>query len=83
MTDFTTKQEQAVCHGIGTEVPENIKSWFIGDRSDGSSTVLDVSLYRGSYPKSFTHVLRLAAPNTVRGWLEQAVNLRALEQLND
>lgn len=57
-------------------IPTSYRSWFPGDRVDGSSTVLGAEPYRGRYPEHFTHVLRLAAPRTRRGWIEQAVDLR-------
>lgn len=56
--------------------PSTYNSWFLGDLPDGSSTVLAVTAYTGHYPEHFTHVLRLAAPRTDRGWIEEAVNLR-------
>jgi hypothetical protein len=56
-------------------IPETYNSWFVGDLPDGSSTVLEVMPYEGNYPEHFTHVLRLAAPKTAKGWLLQAVKL--------
>jgi hypothetical protein len=50
--------------------------WETGVRHrDGSplATIIAVSPYTGNYPESFTHVLRLTAPNTRRGWMEMAV----------
>lgn len=58
-----------------TTPPTSYRSWFRGDRPDGSSTVLECRPYSGKYPHFFTHILRLAAPRTGRGWLEQAVSL--------
>lgn len=51
---------------IGAPYP----TWFSGCR-DGMSTILGIFPYRGKY--EFTHVLRLSAPRTQRGWIEMAV----------
>jgi hypothetical protein len=61
---------------VVTVIPTTFKSWFTGDLPDGSSTVLDCFPYTGRYPEIFSHVLRLACPQTSRGWVEQAVSLR-------
>lgn len=50
-------------------VGDKISTWF-SDRADGLSTVLAVELYRGRYPQWFTHVARVTAPRTQRGWME-------------
>ncbi len=44
---------------------------------DKKARVLGVYPYTGRYPQHFTHVLRLSAENTRRGWLEMAVDLRS------
>lgn len=48
-------------------------TWF-SDSPDGLSTVLAVEPYRGKYRQWFTHVLRLTAPRTQRGWMEVCVS---------
>lgn len=57
-------------------VPTTWDVWWAGDQPDGSASVLAVFPYDGVYKELFTHVLRLSAPNTRRGWLEMAVDLR-------
>ena len=57
------------------KIPTSYNSWFLGDRPDGSSTVLGHRPYSGLYTQHYTHVLLLAAPNTAKGWMEQAVRL--------
>lgn len=52
---------------VGNRYP----TWF-SDQPDGLSTILAIEPYRGR--EAFTHVLRLSAPRTRRGWLEMAVN---------
>lgn len=54
--------------------PEDWETWFSKDES-GRSRVLACFPYRGRYPEMFTHVLRLSAPATRRGWIEMAVNM--------
>jgi len=44
-------------------------TWY-SDRPDKMSTVIDISPYTGRYKEFFTHVLRLTAPKTCRGWME-------------
>ena len=49
---------------------DRIKTWFSGCE-DGYSTVLeDPQLYTGLYRESFTHVLKVSALKTKRGWME-------------
>ena len=50
-------------------VGDRIPTWF-SDRPDGLSTVLAVETYRGRFKTAFTHVIRVTAPRTKRGWLE-------------
>lgn len=62
---------------MGSNVPnkgDKYPTWFSGS-PDGHSTVIDVRPYTGRYPQHFTHILRLSAPRTQRGWLEQTVKL--------
>ncbi len=54
------------------KVGDRVSTWFSGC-PDGLSTVLHVEPYRGKYPQFFTHVLRVSAPNTVRGWMEMCI----------
>ena len=54
-------------------VGEAYKSWFTGDRPDGSSTILKVEKYIGVYPQFFKWVVTLAAPNTRSGKIEMAL----------
>lgn len=49
--------------------------WDTGSGTKNMARVLDVAPYLGRYPQHFTHVLRLHAPNTSRGWMEMAVEL--------
>jgi hypothetical protein len=51
---------------------DKFPTWYSG-KPDGMSTILNIKPYKGRY--NFTHVLTLTAPNTSRGWLEQAVIL--------
>ena len=44
--------------------------------------ILAVFPYTGKYPQWFTHVVRLYAPNTKRGWLEMAVDTRAVPEVS-
>lgn len=46
-------------------------TWFSGE-DHGCSTILAILPYTGRYPQWFNCVLRLTAPNTVRGWVEMA-----------
>jgi hypothetical protein len=55
---------------IGSKYP----SWF-SDRPDGLSTIIAVEPYEGRYSDHFTHVLRLSAPRTKRGWMECMVKM--------
>lgn len=51
------------------KVGDTVLTWFSG-REDGMSTILVITPYRGAYPQYFTHVLRVTAPRTTRGWME-------------
>jgi hypothetical protein len=51
-------------------VGSKMVSWFSG-KPDGLSNVLMVYRYTGRY--NFKYVVRLTAPNTVRGWMEVVV----------
>jgi hypothetical protein len=42
-------------------------TWFSGS-PDGMSVIIAITPYRGRY--NFTHVLRVSAPRTQRGWME-------------
>lgn len=42
---------------------------------DHLALVMEIKPYTGRYTQWFTHILRLAAPRTNRGWLEMSVNL--------
>ena len=55
------------------EVGDRYPTWFSG-REDGLSVVLATRPYTGKYPEWYTHVLRLTAPRTRRGWMEQSIN---------
>jgi hypothetical protein len=50
--------------------------WSTGVREGAwnLARIIGVQPYTGRYPESFTHVLKLHAPNTDRGWLEMAVH---------
>jgi len=69
-----------VVEEFGTELPsigDHISTWF-SDREDGYSIVMDEpEKYTGRYPESFTHVLRVTAPRTQRGWMEILFKLEA------
>ena len=54
------------------KVGDPYPTWF-SDKPSGCSTILAIEPYRGRYTMYFTHVLRLSAPRTKRGWLEMAV----------
>jgi len=43
------------------------------DSPDGMSTVLEIFPYTGLYKEHFSHVLRLTAPKTMKGWAELPV----------
>jgi hypothetical protein len=52
--------------------------WDTGKpKKDGfyPARVLGSRRYTGAYPQWFTHILKLEAPRTQRGWLEMTVNL--------
>lgn len=51
------------------KVGQKILFWGSG-REDGLSTVLEVRPYKGSSPQYSTHVIRVTAENTRRGWAE-------------
>jgi len=53
-------------------VGDKVLTWF-SDESDGKSTVLEVIPYTGRYTDMYTHVLKLTAPRTSRGWMEMPV----------
>lgn len=57
-----------VCPKVGDLFP----TWY-SDRDDGLSTIISIFPYTGRY--HYTHVLRLSAPRTVRGWMEQPISL--------
>lgn len=40
------------------------------------ATVIDILPYRGKFSEHFTHVLKLTAPSTKKGWLLMSVDLR-------
>lgn len=53
--------------------------WETGDgRPAGNhfARVLDAKPYDGKYKEFFSHVLKLEAPESERGWLEMSVDLR-------
>lgn len=60
------------------KIPESWPCFWPGDLPDGKSSVLAVFTYPGVYPEYFTHVLRVRAIRTNRGWLEIAVKLPTL-----
>jgi hypothetical protein len=66
---ISAQEAQSALYEAGRQYP----SWFSG-RSDGLSTIIAVLPYAGRYREHFTHVLRLSAPGTNRGWMEMAVN---------
>ena len=49
--------------------------WSTGTKEPNMAAVLGVYPYKGRYTEYFNAVLRLAAPETKRGWLEMAVKL--------
>ena len=53
-------------------VGDTYPTWF-SDREDGLSTIMEIRPYTGVYKQWFTHILRLSAPRTKRGWLEMTV----------
>lgn len=65
MTDLPTLK-------VGDEYPV---WWFTGKKvgSWNYARVLEINNYQGKYPEHFTAELKLAAPNTKRGWMEMAV----------
>jgi hypothetical protein len=64
------------------KVGDKYPTWYSGE-ADGLSTILGISLYTGPYKDWFTHVLRLTAPSTNRGWVEQTVKLIPQPKMND
>lgn len=54
------------------KVGDKVLTWF-SDNPDGKSTVLEVTPYTGLYTDMYTHVLKLTAPRTSRGWMEMPV----------
>jgi len=55
------------------QIGDKVLTWF-SDQSDGKSVVIDVTPYTGRYKDDFTHVLKLSAPRTRRGWMEMPIN---------
>ena len=53
-------------------VGDKVLTWF-SDEPDGKSTVLEVRPYTGWYKDMYTHILRLSAPRTKRGWMEMPI----------
>ena len=51
------------------KVGDKIPTWFSGE-PDGLSTILQITPYTGAFPQWFTHVARVTAPRTNRGWME-------------
>ena len=54
------------------KVGDKYPTWFSGN-ADGLSIILDIFPYTGRYKDWFTHVIRLSAPSTMRGWMDQTV----------
>lgn len=59
-------------------VPEFVLVWWQCVEGN-QARVLTSWPYTGRYPQFFTHVLRVEAPNTKRGWLEMAYDARRPE----
>ncbi len=72
MTDLRDLVDPAYHPAPGPRVGDKIETWFSGE-PDGKSRVLAVEPYRGRYTEFFTHVVRVTAPNTRRGWMEMSV----------
>ncbi len=52
-------------------IGQRMETWF-SDREDTLSVVLGVRRYTGRYTNLFTHIIRLTAPKTKRGWMEMS-----------
>ena len=62
---------------VGKEWPGDI-FWDTGDgRPAGQhrAVVVAITKYTGRFTEFFTHVIRLTAPNTRRGWMETVAKL--------
>lgn len=71
----TSPETQSVLDAMNSttiRVGNKYPTWFSGN-SDGLSTILDVYPYKGRYKDWFTHILKLSAPSTARGWMEMSV----------
>jgi len=51
--------------------------WSTGVREgeQNMAMILEIRPYDGRWQDDFTHILKLKAPNTDRGWLEMTVKL--------
>jgi len=54
------------------KIGDKIETWFSG-KEDGKSTILEIRPYEGKYKQYCTHVLKVTAPRTKRGWMEICV----------
>lgn len=55
--------------------------WCCGyDNTINLAKVISIEKYTGIYKESFTHVLRLSATNTIRGWMEMSVKLESTNE---
>lgn len=62
---------------VGKEWPRPV-FWDTGDGREAGqhlATVIGIKPYTGRYPELFTHVVRLTAPDTRRGWMETVAKL--------
>jgi hypothetical protein len=53
------------------KVGDSVKAWFTGPDLDGSSTILDIIPYTGTYPELFNCVLQISS-TTQRGYCEMS-----------
>lgn len=57
------------------KVGDLINTWF-SDKYDGFSTILEIrpyqhkTGYRQKYADIFTHIIKVSAPRTKKGWIE-------------
>jgi hypothetical protein len=76
-----TKPPSIGCIPIGTntlKIGDKYPTWFSGN-ADGLSIILGIFPYAGQYKDWFTRVIRLSAPSTMRGWMDQTVRYQHLQ----
>jgi hypothetical protein len=60
-------------NGCKLEVGAEIETWF-SDNKSGKSRILSIRPLEDRYRGMFTHIVRVSAPRTRRGWMELSVH---------